>query len=116
MDSWSQLIATTEGTVPFRGYRTWYQVVGELPPRGGTAPLLVLHGGPGLPHDYLGGLAELAERGRTVVFYDQLGCGRSDHPDDQTLWVMDTFVEEIEAVREGLGLQDIHLFGHSWGG
>src|SRR5919108_2570883 len=73
---------TSEGTVPFRGYRTWYRAVGELPAPAGKPPLLVLHGGPGFPHDYLEDLAGLADRGRPVVFYDQLGCGRSDHPDE----------------------------------
>jgi proline-specific peptidase len=58
----------------------------------------------------------LTEGGRAVVFYDQLGCGKSDHPDDPALWVMDTFVEEVSAVREGIGLDRVHLLGHSWGG
>jgi proline-specific peptidase len=107
---------TAEGTVPFRGYRTWYQVVGDLPASDGKLPLLVLHGGPGFPHDYLEDLAGLADAGRPVIFYDQLGCGRSDHPDDPALWVMDTFVDELATVRRALGLGRIHLLGHSWGG
>jgi proline-specific peptidase len=102
--------------VAFRGYRTWYQIVGELHSVSGKVPLLVLHGGPGFPHDYLEDLAGLADEGRAVVFYDQLGCGKSDHPDDPALWVMDTFVDEARAVREGLGLDRVHLLGHSWGG
>ncbi|MFF9864092.1 proline iminopeptidase-family hydrolase [Streptomyces sp. NPDC013953] len=110
----------TEGTVPFRGYRTWYRVEGEWPgargtPGGGRLPLLVVNGGPGCPHDYLEDLAALAEGGRPVVFYDQLGCGRSDQPDDPELWVMETFVDEVAAVRQGLGLDRVHLLGHSWG-
>ena len=109
-------MAVTEGTVPFGGFGTWYQVVGELPAPDGKLPLLVVNGGPGCPHDYLQDLASLAdESGRPVVFYDQLGCGRSDHPDDPALWVMDTFVEEVAAVREALGLDRVHLLGHSWG-
>lgn len=107
---------TTEGTIEFRGWRTWYRIVGDVGPAAETPPLLVLHGGPGFPHDYLEDLARLADGGRPVVFYDQLGCGRSDHPDDPALWVMETFVKEIDAVREGLGLDRIHLLGHSWGG
>jgi proline-specific peptidase len=106
----------TEGTVGFRGHRTWYQVVGDLPAPDGKLPLLTLHGGPGFPHDYLEDLAGLADTGRPVVFYDQLGCGKSDHPDDAALWVMDTFVDEIGAVRDALGLDRVHLLGHSWGG
>ncbi|MGP3982081.1 proline iminopeptidase-family hydrolase [Streptomyces sp. KR80] len=113
------MATATEGTVPFRGYRTWYRVVGPLPTPGETAkqaPLLVLHGGPGMPHDYLEDLAALADTGRAVVFYDQLGCGRSDRPDDRLLWRMGTFVDEIATVRDALGLDRVHLFGHSWGG
>ena len=107
---------TREGTVPFRGHRTSYQVAGELPATDGRLPLLVLHGGPGVPHDYLQDLAELSGGGRPVVFYDQIGCGKSDHPEDPALWVMDTFVDEVAAVRDALGLERVHLFGHSWGG
>ncbi|HEY5858026.1 MAG TPA: proline iminopeptidase-family hydrolase [Aldersonia sp.] len=105
-----------EGTVPFRGYRTWYRIVGDLPSAPDRLPLLVLHGGPGAPHNYLDDLAALADDGFTVVFYDQLGCGESDHPDDESLWTMSTFVYEIAAVRDGLGLDRIHLLGHSAGG
>ncbi|MFD7321763.1 proline iminopeptidase-family hydrolase [Streptomyces sp. NPDC059875] len=109
-------MAVTEGTVPFRGFHTWYQAVGGLPSRGGKLPLLVVNGGPGCPHDYLQDLAPLAEDGgRTVVFYDQFGCGRSAHADDPALWVMDTFVDELGALRQALGLDRVHLFGHSWG-
>ena len=110
------MTTTREGMIAFRGYRTWYQIVGDLHSVSGKLPLLVLHGGPGFPHDYLEDLAGLADEGRAVVFYDQLGCGKSDHPDDPALWVMDTFVDEVTAVREGIGLDRVHLLGHSWGG
>jgi len=81
----------------------------------GGIPLLVLHGGPGFPHDYLETLEDLADR-RTVVFYDQLGCGRSERPDDPSLWTIDRAVEEVATVRAALGLERMHLFGNSWGG
>jgi proline-specific peptidase len=58
----------------------------------------------------------LADDGRAVVFYDQIGCGKSDHPEESTLWTMPTFVEEVAAVRDALGLERVHLLGHSWGG
>ncbi|MFE0645049.1 proline iminopeptidase-family hydrolase [Streptomyces sp. NPDC058877] len=107
-------MSVTEGTVPFRGHRTWYRVVG--PGRAGRLPLLVVNGGPGCSHDYLDDLGALhGETGRQVVFYDQIGCGRSDRPDDPALWVMSTFVEEVAAVRAALGLDRVHLYGHSWG-
>ena len=101
--------------MPFRSYRTWHQVVGEPPATDAKPPPLVVHGGPGLPHDYLEDLARLADDGRAVVLYDQLGCGHSEHPDDPALWTMATFVEELATVRAALGLDRIHLLGHSWG-
>ena len=108
-------MAVTEGTIPFRGYRTWYRIVGdgEAP---GKLPLLALHGGPGVPHDYLESMEALAETGRRVIFYDQLGCGNSDQPHDPALWTVDLFVEEVGAVRAALGLDQVHLLGQSWGG
>lgn len=61
-------------------------------------------------------LAALAdEGGRPVVFYYQLGCGRSDQPEDPDLWVNDTFAEEVAAVREATWPDRVHLLGHSWG-
>jgi proline-specific peptidase len=112
----STLSARREGFLPFREFRVWYRIVGELDqPAPGRFPLLVLHGGPGAPHNYLEPLGALAQSGRPVVFYDQLGGGNSDRPDDPTLWNIDLFVEEVGAVRRELGLQRVHVLGHSWG-
>jgi len=99
-----------EGTIEVPGGKVWYQTIGE-----GGVPLLALHGGPGMAHDYVNPLADLADR-RMVVFYDQLGCGRSDRPDDASLWTIERSVAEVAAVREALGLDRMHLFGNSWGG
>ncbi|MEU4338631.1 proline iminopeptidase-family hydrolase [Micromonospora lupini] len=93
------------------GGRVWAKVTGSGP----GVPLLVLHGGPGAGHDYLEPLAALADD-RPVIFYDQLGCGRSDIPDDSSLWTIDRFLAELEAVRRALGLRRVHLYGHSSGG
>jgi proline-specific peptidase len=104
-----------EDFVSFHGYRTWYRIVGDKEGEG-KFPLLCLHGGPGMSHDYLEPLEAIAETGRRVIFYDQLGCGNSDHPHNPALWEMELFVEEVGAVRESLGLDHIHLLGQSWGG
>jgi L-proline amide hydrolase len=108
-------LATSEGTIPFAGGHTWYRVVGERE-RPGALPLLLLHGGPGGAHDYLESMRELARTGRRVIFYDQLGCGRSPYPSDPGKWTVELFVEEVDAVRSALGLDRIHLLGQSWGG
>jgi len=69
-----------------------------------------------MSHDYLEPLEAIAETGRRVIFYDQLGCGNSDHPHDLALWKMELFVEEAGAIRRSLDVDQIHLLGQSWGG
>src|SRR5580658_1043565 len=99
-----------EGYIDVPGGRVWYRSVGE----GGT-PLLCLHGGPGFTHNYLEAMERLADR-RQVIFYDQLGCGNADCPDDTSLWTVERFVAELAVVRAALGLRELHLLGSSWGG
>lgn len=106
----------TDGYIDFKGYKTYYRIVGE--PGGGKLPLLALHGGPGCAHDYLESLDGIAEKyGRQVIYYDQLGCGKSvvpgSHPD---MWCAELWEEEIDVVRNALGLENIHMLGQSWGG
>lgn len=101
----------TEGKVEVTGGKIWYKIVGA--DKKGV-PLLVVHGGPGAPHDYLEPLEALADE-RPVIFYDQLGCGNSDHPTDTLLWKVERFVEEIKLLREELKLDKFHLLGQSWG-
>lgn len=99
-----------EGYIPVTGGLIWYAVVNPSD----ALPLLTLHGGPGFPHDYLEPLERLGDE-RPTIFYDQLGCGRSQRPDDMSLWQPRRFVEELGQVREALKLDHVHLFGHSWG-
>jgi len=105
----------TEGTIPFGGAETWYRVVGDGE-KPGALPILLLHGGPGGAHDYLESMQELADTGRRVIFYDQLGCGRSPYPSDPAKWTVELFVDEVDAIRDALGLDRLHLLGQSWGG
>ncbi len=104
-----------EGRIPFHGYHTWYRVVGDHE-EPGKLPLLALHGGPGATHDYLESLEAMAATGRRVIFYDQLGCGQSATPSNPSLWTVDLYVEEVNAVRAALGLDRVHILGQSWGG
>jgi L-proline amide hydrolase len=106
-------LAGQEGYVESSGYRTWYRVVGES--EGGRDPLVCLHGGPGSTHNYFAPLEHLAERGREVVLYDQVGCGESDRPAGIE-WSVSVFLDELAALRDELGLEQIHLLGTSWGG
>jgi proline-specific peptidase len=100
-----------EGFVAVPGGNVWYRIAGGGP----GVPLLILHGGPGAGHDYLEPLAALGD-GRPVIFYDQLGCGKSDIPDDTSLWTVERFAQEVQAVRDALGVERVHLLGQSWGG
>lgn len=112
----SEGMTLMEGRIPFRGYSTWYRIVGEREAPG-KLPLLALHGGPGACYDYLESLDAMAATGRRVIFYDQIGCGNSSIPEKKPeMWTIPLFVEEVDAVRAALGLERIHLLGQSWGG
>ena len=106
-----------EGAADFRGWRTWFRVTGDL--SSGRPPLVVLHGGPGMLHDYLLPLAALADSGRAVVHYDQIGCGRSTLLPDRGpgFWQVPLFVDELDNLLDHLGIAGAHhLLGQSWGG
>ncbi|HXV33388.1 MAG TPA: proline iminopeptidase-family hydrolase [Gaiellaceae bacterium] len=107
------MIPEHEAYVEHARGRTWYRVVGEG--ADGRDPLVCLHGGPGSTHNYFALLERLAEDGRAVVLYDQLGCGRSERPKGID-WSVRVFLDELAALREKLGLERIHLLGTSWGG
>jgi proline-specific peptidase len=104
-----------ERWVEVDGYKVWSKRIGSSNGHN-RYPVVLLHGGPGVPSDYLEPLERLAESGREVIVYDQLGCGRSDHPDDPSLLQVERFVAEVAAVRKAWGLDSIHLYGQSWGG
>ena len=110
MSSVAELLAgATEGFIDVPDGKVWYQSVGE------GEPLLLLHGGPGASSVYLEALMALANDGFRVVRYDQLGCGRSDRPDNPALWTVDHFRREVDIVRAALGFTRMHLLGQSWG-
>ena len=103
-------VETPKGT-----FEVWTKKYGENP----DVKVLVLHGGPGATHEYLTPLAELLpEAGFEVYMYDQLGSFYSDQPDDSDLWRIPRFVDEVEQVRQALGLgpDNFVLYGQSWGG
>lgn len=104
-----------EGHVAVPGGKIWYQIYSNYENQ--TAlPMIVLHGGPGTPHNYLLNLSGL-NKYRTVIFYDQLGCGRSYIENaDKKLWVLQRFVSELQALTNALEINQFHLLGHSWGG
>jgi len=93
-------------------HKVWTKRMGR-----GTVKVLLLHGGPGFSHEYLEAMESfLPQAGIEMYYYDQLGVNNSDQPDDRSLWTLPRYVEEVEEVRRGLGLEHFVLYGHSWGG
>lgn len=119
MDTLATRYNVTQYSIPYLGQTTWARVT---TPRSGVCerpPLIILHGGPGMSHDYCLPMVALCEDERAVIHYDQIGCGRSSHlpnaPAD--FWTVDLFVEELRNLVDHLGLKDgYHLLGQSWGG
>lgn len=99
-----------QGFINVKGGKIWYRIVGE----GDKTPILLLHGGPGGTSYILKPLAVLG-KDRPVIFFDQLGSGRSDRITDTTLMTIENYVEQVNQVRLALGLKEYYLFGQSWG-
>ncbi len=102
-------------TTPKGTFKVWTKRVGNNP----TKKVLLLHGGPGMTHElYACFDGYLPQEGIEYIYYDQLGSYYSDKPDDLDLWTTERFVEEVEQVRQALGLDasNFYLLGQSWGG
>jgi L-proline amide hydrolase len=102
-----------ETMIAVPGGRAYVRVNGDLEAK--RPPIVLLHGGPGASHWYFLNATALADE-RAVILYDQLDSGRSDHPGTPDNWTVPRFVEEVEAVRRGLGVERWHVLGSSWGG
>jgi proline iminopeptidase len=100
---------------PKGDFRVWTKRTGNNP----RVKVLLLHGGPGATHEYLTACdSYFPGAGIEYYYYDQLGSAWSDQPDDPDLWGIPRFVDEVEQVRQALGLDrdNFYLFGQSWGG
>jgi len=100
---------------PTDTFKLWTKRIGNNP----KIKLLLLSGGPGISHEYFECMESyLPAEGIEFIYYDQLGTGLSDNPNDSTYWELDRYVEEVETVRKALGLNkdNFFLLGHSWGG
>lgn len=100
--------------MPFKEFRTYYRIVGKS--TGSKKAVVFLHGGPGSTHNYFEVLDSLADDGRMLIMYDQLGCGKSFIGSHKELWNAETWLDELEELRKHLGLDEVHILGQSWGG
>lgn len=103
-------VATPKGNL-----KVWTKRFGNNP----KMKLLLLSGGPGLSHEYFECMESfLPAEGIEIIYYDQIGTGLSDNPNDTTMWDLPRYVEEVEQVRKALNLNkdNFYLLGHSWGG
>lgn len=115
----STMTTTTTTTTHSVFYRIYTPLFSSFDRRT-VAPLLVIHGGPSVPSDYLFPLVDYV-RDRPIVFYDQLGCGRSDsphahEPDNADIYSIEKSVDDLELLIKKLGLRRFHLYGQSFGG
>lgn len=98
--------------MPFLCTNTWYRIV-----RGGDrTPVIMIHGGPGSTHNYFELLDPLADQGRDIIMYDQIGCGNSYIDGKPELWKAETWMDELDALIDHLHLREVYLLGQSWGG
>lgn len=96
-------------------FNVWTKTVGHNP----KIKVLLLNGGPGATHEYFECFDSfMPAEGIEYIYYDQLGCGNSDNPQDVEMWDLSRYVEEVEQVRKALNLDqnNFYLLGHSWGG
>src|SRR6187551_466888 len=105
----------SDASLPIGTHSVWVKRVGNNP----HLKLLLLHGGPGATHEYFEAFDSfLPKEGVEYYYYDQLGSGFSDQPDDDDLWTIPRFVSEVDQVRATIGgtKDNFCLLGHSWGG
>ncbi|MGB8976363.1 MAG: alpha/beta fold hydrolase, partial [Terriglobales bacterium] len=106
----SNVYPMQEGFVDSHGVLIYYKMMGR------GAPLMIVHGGPGASHEYFLPYLLPLMRTNKLVFIDERGGGRSSKLADPKGYTIANMVEDLEAVRQALGLGKISLLGHSFGG
>jgi proline iminopeptidase len=99
----------TDKMVDINGAKIFCKTLGD------GEPLVIVHGGPGLAHDYLFGPFKQLSDNYKLIFYDQRGCGKSQEFNEGESSTMETMVEDLEGVRKEFKLEKMNLVGQSWG-
>jgi len=114
-DKWSGGVKMIPIQTSVGEFKVWTKRIGNNP----TMKVLLLHGGPGVTHEYFESFDSYFPYAEIeYYYYDQLESFYSDQPNDSTLWTVDRYVDEVEQVRKALGLNsdNFYLLGSSWGG
>ncbi len=98
-----------QGLLSLDDARLFYEIVGE------GEPIVVVHGGPGLDHEYLRPGLDALGTHHTLVYYDQRGTGRSAAELVESVIDFDVFVDDVDGLREALGYERVSVLGHSFG-
>lgn len=107
---WPEETSVKSGLKKINGTQLYYKTIGQ------GAPILVIHGGPGLNHNYLYANLKPLSKNYQLIFYDQRACGQSSTKVDTASITLDNFIEDIEGLRKAFGLKKLILMAHSWGG
>ena len=105
----AQSIPSFDGIKKINGTELYCKIIGT------GEPILVVHGGPGLAHDYLFEPFKVLANNYKLVFNDQRGCGRSSSFTKDEKVDMETLVEDLEGIRKEFNLEKVYLAGQSWG-
>jgi len=114
-DAWTGGVKMITINTPKGDFKVWTKRVGNSP----SIKLLLLHGGPGMTHEYFECFDSFFPNAEIeYYYYDQLESAYSDQPNDSSLWNIARYVDEVEQVRIALELDSSNFFllGHSWGG
>lgn len=95
------------------GLKHWVKVKGSA---NNTIPIFIVHGGPGgNNYSFERTIGPKLEAFATIIYYEQRGSGRSEAPKDQKDYALPTLINDLEVLRDSLGIQKMNLLGYSFG-
>jgi proline iminopeptidase len=100
----------SKGYIQTNGIKTFYNIIGE------GEPLIVVHGGPGMAHNYLIPKFKRLAKNHKVIFYDQRACGKTSGEENPNQITINNLVKDLEELRVTFGVDKMKLVGQSFGG